>query len=86
MCLAYDIGCCIFYQDTDSMHVFKEDLPKLEESFRLKYNRELRSKNLGQFHSDFHEVSGGKKGETPRSIDFFKFWEEIKQLPITCFI
>ena len=30
MCLAYDIGCHIFYQDTDSMHIFKDDLPKLE--------------------------------------------------------
>ena len=57
MCLAYDIGCRIFYQDTDSMHIFKEDLPKLEQEFRQKYNRELRGKNLGQFHSDFPEVS-----------------------------
>ena len=28
MCLAYDIGCHIFYQDTDSMHIYKDDLTK----------------------------------------------------------
>ena len=68
MCLAYDIGCHIFYQDTDSMHIFKDDLPKLEEAYKNKYNRELRGSNLGQFHSDFPEVNGGTKGEVPVSI------------------
>ena len=48
MCLAYDVGCHIFYQDTDSMHIFKDDLPKLEEAYKNKYNRELRGSNLGQ--------------------------------------
>ena len=68
MCLAYDLGCHIFYQDTDSMHIFKDDLPKLEQAYTEKYGRELRGTNLGQFHSDFPEVSGGTKGEVPVSI------------------
>lgn len=68
MCLAYDIKCHIFYQDTDSMHIFKNDLPKLEDAYKNKYGRELRGNNLGQFHSDFPEVRGGVKGEVPVSI------------------
>ena len=46
----------------------KTDLPKLEEAYKNKYNRELRGSNLGQFHSDFPEVNGGTKGEVPVSI------------------
>ena len=53
MCLAHDIGCQIFYQDTDSMHIRKEDEPKLIEAFKEKYNRELKGKGMGQFHNDF---------------------------------
>ena len=45
MCLAYDIGCHVYYQDTDSIHIECNDLPKLEEAFKLKYGRELRGKN-----------------------------------------
>lgn len=30
MCLAFDIGCHIYYQDTDSMHIEINDLPKLQ--------------------------------------------------------
>ena len=58
MCLAFDEGCRIFYQDTDSMHIMMEDLPKLEQSFKEKYGRELIGSNLGQFHSDFCSDNG----------------------------
>ena len=58
MCLAFDIGCHIYYQDTDSMHIECDDLPKLVDAFREKYNRELIGKQLGQFHSDFTSDSG----------------------------
>ena len=30
MCLAYDIGCHIYYQDTDSFMIMTDELPKLE--------------------------------------------------------
>ena len=53
MCLAYDIGCHIFYQDTDSMHIYKDDLDKLEKAYEQKYNRKLCGNQLGQFHEDF---------------------------------
>jgi len=53
MCLAEDLGMSIFYQDTDSMHLPEEAVPKLEAAFKEKYGRELRGKDLGQFHPDF---------------------------------
>ena len=53
MCLADDLGCKIFYQDTDSMHIRKDDVPILAEAFKAKYGRELIGKNMGQFHNDF---------------------------------
>ena len=67
MCLAYDIGCRIFYTDTDSHFIVKDDLDKLEKAFAEKYGRELKGKNLCQFHSDFPLIPGGS-GEIPYSI------------------
>ena len=67
MCLAYDIGCHIFYQDCDSMHIYKDDLDKLENAYKEKYGRELKGKNLCQFHSDFPLIPGGS-GEIPVAI------------------
>jgi hypothetical protein len=61
MCLAEDIGCQIYYQDTDSMHISVDDLEMLESEFRNVYHRELVGKDLGNFHSDFPEICG----ETP---------------------
>ena len=57
MCLAYDIGCHIYYQDTDSFMIMTDELPKLEDAFKQKYNRELRGTSLGQFHSDFPTIN-----------------------------
>ena len=53
MCLAYDIGCKIYYQDTDSMHINIKDLERLVLEYKEKYGRELIGEGLGQFHSDF---------------------------------
>ena len=53
MCLAEDNGCDIFYQDTDSMHIFDKDIDVLSKKFKDVYGRELIGKNFGQFHSDF---------------------------------
>lgn len=53
MCTAEDHGIPIFYEDTDSTHMFSEDVPKLAEAFKAKYDRELIGKDLGQFHDDF---------------------------------
>lgn len=53
MCLAEDIGVEIFYQDTDSMHMYDEDIKRLSDAFTLKYSRNLIGEDLGQFHTDF---------------------------------
>jgi len=51
----------IYYQDTDSLHIDLENVPKLEEAYGKKYKRELNGKQLGQFHTDFNLA--GAKGE-----------------------
>ncbi len=53
ICLAEDNNIKIFYQDTDSMHMYDDEVSKLENCYRVKYNKELTGKNLGQFHCDF---------------------------------
>ena len=53
MCLGEDLDCNMLYQDTDSIHILKKDIPKLEEAFETKYNRTLTGKEMGQFHIDF---------------------------------
>jgi len=53
MVLAQLNNCEIFYQDTDSMHLWEADIPKLAKLFKQKYNKELIGKNMNQFHSDF---------------------------------
>lgn len=53
MCTAEDNDIDIFYQDTDSMHLFEKDIDQLEKRFDEKYNRKLIGKGMGQFHSDF---------------------------------
>ena len=66
MCLAYDIGCHVYYQDTDSIHIMTDELSKLEEAFKQKYGRELKGTNLGQFHSDFPTINN--HNEIPVSV------------------
>ena len=39
MCLAYDNDLCIWYQDTDSMHIEKDHIPKLKDLFKEKYGK-----------------------------------------------
>ena len=58
MCTAEDLGIDIFYQDTDSMHLYRDDLPKLVDEYRKRYNRELIGTGLGQFHTDLEPVNG----------------------------
>jgi hypothetical protein len=58
MCLAEDIGCHMYYQDTDSFFIEYDDLPMLKEAFKNEYGRELEGKDLGQFHPDFSSMTG----------------------------
>ena len=43
----------VYYQDTDSIHIQKKNTLRLGELFKVKYEKDLIGKNLGQFHSDF---------------------------------
>ena len=66
-CLAFDIGCYVYYTDTDSIFIENDDLPKLEAAYKQKYNRAMIGDQLGCFHSDFEKLNG----ETPVSIEAF---------------
>ena len=57
ICTGEDENLGLFYQDTDSMHIYSADVPKLAAAFEKKYNRKLIGKQLGQFHTDF-ELEG----------------------------
>ena len=53
ICTAEDNGIEIFYQDTDSMHLYEKNIPQLRKVYNEKYGRELIGNDLGQFHTDF---------------------------------
>jgi hypothetical protein len=59
MCLAEDNGINLYYQDTDSQRLRYVDVDLLKNLFKEKYGRELIGKGLGQFHSDYPEISKG---------------------------
>ena len=61
MYLGEDIGCDIYYTDTDSMHIKFEDVSKLEDAYLNKYNKVLCGKMMGQFHIDFDMFGGDEK-------------------------
>lgn len=58
ICLAEDNNIDVYYQDTDSIHMREEDVPKLQQLFKEQYNRELIGTNMGQFHVDFPAKNG----------------------------
>ena len=72
MCTAEDLGIYLFYQDTDSMHLYKEDIVKLESEYKKRYDRELIGSQLGQFHSDFEPVNGDSNVVAVKSIFIMK--------------
>ena len=66
MCLADDLNLDIYYQDTDSMHIRKDQLPILQAAFRAKYQgKELIGTKLCQFHPDFDPIA---KDSDPASV------------------
>ena len=71
MCLAEDNNIPIFYQDTDSMHMYKDDIPRLGDLFHKEYRRDLIGENLGQFHSDF-DIEGCKNVYSTKLITLGK--------------
>ena len=67
-CTAEDLNKHIFYQDTDSGHYLKSDIPGIAKEFQNKNGRELIGKALGQFHSDFAEIDNGHTSTAIKSI------------------
>lgn len=67
MCLAEDNGIKLYYQDTDSIHLHESSIPLLSKLFKMKYNRELIGKNMGQFHTDFDV--GDDKASNIRAVE-----------------
>ncbi len=67
MCLADDVGVKIFYQDTDSTHLLREQLPTLTNAFTKKYGREILGNDMGQFNCDF-EIDGCENVYADKSI------------------
>jgi hypothetical protein len=65
--VAHNNNIEIFYQDTDSMKLYQKDVQKLSDAFRIKYNKDLIGKSLGQFkdeYADLHSdifIAVGKK-------------------------
>ena len=70
MCLAEDNNIFLFYQDTDSMHMYQDDINILADLFKKKYVRELIGEELGQFHSDF-EIKYNYNGEKKKAKDVY---------------
>ena len=67
ICTAEDNDIPIYYQDTDSIHMNKNDVIRLEKLFIEKYHRKLIGSEMGQFHIDFPLVKG-KEPVSKRSI------------------
>jgi hypothetical protein len=59
MCMAEDIDAKIWYQDTDSMMIDYDAVPRLADAYKQIYNKELIGEKMGQFHVDF-ELEGSK--------------------------
>ena len=58
MCLAEQNYIHIFYQDTDSMHLFESDVHLIGKLFKEKYGQELIGESMTQFHNDFDGFYG----------------------------
>lgn len=58
MATAEDNDIPIFYQDTDSMHLYYDDVIPLGVAYKAKYNAELIGKAMGQFHNDLENAAG----------------------------
>ena len=74
MCLSEDMGIQIYYQDTDSMHIPRDDVSSLASAFQAKYNRELIGSKLGQFHSDFPGTN--VDGSEVYAVESYFIWKK----------
>lgn len=66
--VANDIGCPIYYTDTDSLHCNLEDIPAIENTFYKAYKKVLTGKELEQFHVDFDLANAASEIYAIKSI------------------
>ena len=74
MCLAEDIGISIYYQDTDLVHIPRDDVSLLANAFKNKYNTELIGNQLGQFHSGF--LGTNADGSEVYAVESYFIWKK----------
>ena len=67
ICTAEDNNIDVYYQDTDSIHIKKQDVESLGDAFRARFGRELIGLEMGQFHVDFPLIDN-KETWSKRSI------------------
>jgi hypothetical protein len=58
----------VYYTDTDSMHIDKCDIPKIQKIYKNMYNKELIGKMPEQFHSDFKLIGSNNKEIDPDRV------------------
>ena len=51
-------GIPIFYQDTDSIHIYEDDVKRVASIYKNKYGKNLIGKKMTQFHNDFDSFDG----------------------------
>jgi len=74
--IAEDHKIPIFYTDTDSIAMFKDDIPKLSEEYNKKYGLVLCGKQMGQFHEDLDLELGDDKFRAVMT-EFFAYGKKI---------
>ena len=67
ICTAEDNNIDVYYQDTDSIHIKKQDVKSLADAFEARFGRELIGLEMGQFHVDFPLIDN-KETWSKRSI------------------
>ena len=73
--LAENLCIQVYHQDTDSMHILRNEVPILADAFETKYNRELFGSQLGQFHSDFSGIN--QDGYEVYAIKSYFIWMRV---------
>ena len=75
ICLTEDIGIQMYYQNTDSMHVHRDDVTRLSDAFKTKYNWELISNQLRQFHCDLPGINPDRR--EPYAVESYFIWKKV---------
>ena len=60
---ADDCGIKLYYQDTDSVHLKYDDVPKVVKRYKETYGLELVGEDLGNFHVAFKMAAARKNAE-----------------------